>query len=124
VKTVSESAFESFLIKNSLPFEPIQQSDAPRPDYVVQVADLQIIFEVKELASDEDFREVKEPHSPLLRAHSRFIGDHVRAKISAAKKQIQYSAKHGLTCRDVGQSTSSFSFAQTTVSRAYSATIS
>jgi hypothetical protein len=55
--------------------------------------DLKLIFEVKELSEDENFREVHDPGSTILRVHSRIVGDHVRRKISEAKKQIQYAAK-------------------------------
>lgn len=57
---------------------------------------MNLMFEVKELSEDENFREVNDPASPVIRVHSRILGDHVRSKISEAKKQIQYAAKQGL----------------------------
>src|SRR5216683_563577 len=96
MKTISEMAFEGFLTENRLAFDKIREAATPRPDYLVHVGDLRLVFEVKELAEDENFREVHDPASPVIRVHSRILGDHVRGKISEAKKQIQYAAKQGL----------------------------
>lgn len=96
VKTRSETAFETFLSDNKLKFERIKEASSPRPDYMVQANDWRVVFEIKELAEDENFRAVNDPSSRVFRVHSRIVGDHVRSKISEAKKQIQYAAKQGL----------------------------
>ena len=95
-KNISEAAFETFLSENGLSFEPIEEASTPRPDYLVHVGQLKVIFEIKELAEDENFREVHDPASTIIRVHSRILGDHVRKKMSDAKKQLQYAAKQGL----------------------------
>jgi hypothetical protein len=96
MKTTSEEMFEKFLTENNLPFEKIKEEDSPRPDYLVQVGELKLVFEVKELAEDENFGVLKNFLRPDIKVHSRTLGDHVRSKISDAKKQIQYAAKQGL----------------------------
>jgi hypothetical protein len=96
IRTTSETVFEGFLTANQITFERIQEATTPRPDYLVHAGDLKLIFEVKELAADDNFRETDDPSSPFIRVHSRIVGDHVRRKISEAKKQIQYAAKQGV----------------------------
>lgn len=55
MKTKSEELFEKFLEANSVPFEKIKEDSTPRPDYLVSINDLKLVFEVKELAEDENF---------------------------------------------------------------------
>jgi len=90
MKTTSELAFEKFLTENALPFERIEEQQTPRPDYVVQIGDLEILFEVKEIAEDENF--TMEP----MKVYSRIMGDHVRSKITESRRQLQYGAKQGI----------------------------
>lgn len=54
MKTKSEGLFEGFLTTNNLPFEKIEVDTTPRPDYRVSVGGGEIIFELKELAEDEN----------------------------------------------------------------------
>jgi len=96
MKTKSEELFEKFLADNSMTFEKIKEETTPRPDYLVTVGTAQVIFEVKELAEDENFDVIKDPAYPHIKSHSRTLGDHVRHKINASKKQIQYRAKQGI----------------------------
>jgi hypothetical protein len=96
MKTKSESLFESFLATNNLPFDKIKEDTTPRPDYRVPVGTCEIIFELKELAEDEDFGVVKDPAHPHIKSHSRTLGDHVRRRINSSKKQIQFGAKQGI----------------------------
>ena len=96
MKTKSETLFESFLAANNLPFEKIEETTTPRPDYLVSIGSGQIIFELKELTEDENFGVVEDPKYPHIKSHSRTIGDHVRRRIEASKKQIQYGAKQGI----------------------------
>jgi hypothetical protein len=85
MKTTSELAFESFLKENNLTFEKIEEKTTRRPDYLVQIGDVKLIFEIKELARDKDFA-----------VGSRTIGDHVRRKIDEARGQVRYAAAQGI----------------------------
>jgi hypothetical protein len=96
MKTHSEELFEKFLADNSVTFDKIEEDISPRPDYLVTVGTAQIIFEVKELAEDENFGVVKDPAYPHINSSSRTCGDHIRRRIEASKKQIQYGAKQGI----------------------------
>jgi hypothetical protein len=86
--------FESLLSANKLPFEKIKEDTSPRPDYLVSIGDLKVVFEVKELAEDENFGVVKDPAHPHIKMHSRTLGD-VRRRIECSKKQIHYGAEQG-----------------------------
>jgi len=96
MKTKSESLFEEFLTANNLPFEKIEVDTTPTPDYRVSVCGVDIIFEVKELAEDENFGAVKDPAHPHIKSNSRTLGDHVRRRIESSKKQIQIGARQGI----------------------------
>ena len=54
------------------------------------------MFEVKELAQDDNFGVVKDPSTPFIKSHSRTIGDHIRRRIHDSKKQVQYGARQGV----------------------------
>jgi hypothetical protein len=60
------------------------------------VGNLQLVFEVKELAEDKNFGVVKDPSMPDIKSHSRTVGDHVRRRIEGSKRQIQYGAKQSI----------------------------
>jgi len=90
MKTKSEEVFENFLRENNLESKKIQEESSPRPDYLVKVSDLRLVFEVKELGEDENFK--TEPFA----VSSRTVGEHIRKKISSARKQIQFAAKQGI----------------------------
>jgi hypothetical protein len=96
MKTTSETVFESFLTENNLSFERIEEQDSPRPDYLVHIAGLKLLCEVKELGEDDNFGVVKDPSTPFLKHYSRTLGDHIRSKIGAARKQIQFGADQGI----------------------------
>lgn len=96
MKTKSEALFEAFLAVNKLPFEKVEEEATPRPDYLVSVGSVRIMFELKELAEDENFCAVKDPDYPRIKSHSRTLGDHVRRRIERSKGQIQYGAKRGI----------------------------
>ena len=55
MKTTSEREFERFLTENGLPFERVEEQPTRRPDYLVQIGDAKVFFEVKEISEDEDF---------------------------------------------------------------------
>jgi len=90
MKTKSEEVFEKFLQENHLEFEKIKEESSPRPDYRVKVGDPLLMFAVKALEEDENFK--IEP----LKVSSRIVGDHIRKKINSARKQIQFAAKQGI----------------------------
>jgi hypothetical protein len=91
-KTLSETFFEQFLSNNGIPFEPVPVADSPRPDYTVGGGTSwgPVVFEVKELAEDDDFGQ-----GPL-RVGTRKVGDHIRAKIRESRRQIQFGAKQDI----------------------------
>src|SRR5262245_50629387 len=85
MKTTSELAFETFLSENDLTFEKIKEGTTRRPDYLVQLGDLKLMFEIKELTDDEGF------------AHgTRIIGDHIRRIIDTARSQVRYATTQGI----------------------------
>jgi len=90
-RTVSERTFEQFLTENNLAFERIQEAATPRPDYLVEIGDLKLAFEVKELTWDESFAMAHDPSGPP-RVFSRTLGEHVRKAIHGSRKQIQFAA--------------------------------
>jgi hypothetical protein len=96
MKTKSESLFEEFLTVNNVPFEKIKEDTTPRPDYRVSVGGVEIVFELKELAEDENYGVVKDPEHPHIKSNSRTLGDHVRRRIESSKKQIQFGARQGI----------------------------
>jgi hypothetical protein len=96
MKTKSEELFENFLQTNNLQFEKIKEETTPRPDYLVSIDDLKLVFEVKELSEDDNFQLGADPAHPHVTGYSRTIGDHVRRRIEGSKKQIQFGAKQGI----------------------------
>jgi len=99
MKTKSEQLFETFLTANNVQFEKIEEikeRGAYRPDYLVTLGNLQLVFELKELAEDDNFGVVDDPTKPYIKSHSRTVGDHVRRRIDSSKKQIQYGATQGI----------------------------
>lgn len=99
MKTKSEQLFEDFLTANHVQFEKIEEvkeKAARRPDYLVSIGNLQLIFELKELAEDDNFGVVTDPAYPHIKSYSRTLGDHVRRRIESSRKQIQYGAKQGI----------------------------
>jgi hypothetical protein len=96
MKTKSEELFENFLSANNLPFDKIREETTPRPDYLVSAGRQQLVFELKELAEDDNFDVIKDPAFPHIRSHSRTMGDHVRRRIDGSRKQIQFGAERGI----------------------------
>lgn len=90
VRTVSETAFEQFLSDNDLTFERVMEAESPRPDYLVDINGVRLLFEVKELGEDENFSLVP---GVVFR---RTLCDHIRRKIADARKQVQFGARQGL----------------------------
>jgi hypothetical protein len=88
--------FEEFLTINNLRFEKINEGDTPRPDYRVSVVVGEIIFELKELAEDENFGVVKDAAYPHIKSSSRTAGDHIRRRIESSKKQVRFGARQGI----------------------------
>ena len=90
MKTTSEVQFEKFLRDNWLAFDRVKEQTTPRPDYLVQIGDAKVLFEVKEISEDENFT------TGAMRVHRRTLGDHVRAKIGEARQQMQYGGRQGI----------------------------
>ncbi|MCX6632987.1 MAG: hypothetical protein NTW28_35780 [Candidatus Solibacter sp.] len=93
MKTKSEQLFETFLNANNVQFEKIEElkeKGAYRPDYLVTLGNLQLVFELKELAEDNNFSVDSSKPS------TKIVGDHVRRRIESSKKQIQYGANQGI----------------------------
>ena len=82
IKTKSEEVFETFLIDNNLEFEKIEEDDSPRPDYLVKIGDFKMVFEIKELAEDKNFK------AEQFSVSSRTVGDHIRKKIQEAREGV------------------------------------
>ena len=78
---------EIFLNDNNLEFEKISEAESPRPDYLVKADEFSLAFEIKELDEDDNFK------SKSFEVSSRMVGEHIRKKIHAGKKQIQFAAK-------------------------------
>jgi hypothetical protein len=84
MKTTSELAFESFLSENNLTFNKIEEAKedgARRPDYLVQIGDIKLMFEIKGLN---------------FAGGNRTIGDHVRRTINEARGQVRYATEQGI----------------------------
>lgn len=96
MKTKSEQIFELFLATHNVAFEKIEEATTHRPDYLVSIGEAKLIFEVKELTEDEKFGVIDDPAYPHIKGFSGTIGQHVRRRIAASKKQIQYGAKQGI----------------------------
>ncbi|MBI3865515.1 MAG: hypothetical protein HY290_26885 [Planctomycetia bacterium] len=75
--------------------EEIKEKGANRPDYLVTLGSLQLVFELKELSVDDSFGVVDDHSKTYIKSHSRTVGDHVRRRIESSKKQIQYGANQG-----------------------------
>ncbi len=80
VKTKSESIFEEFCCANNIPCEKIPEVEQPTPDYKIVLNTETIFVEVKQINKDDQFTTV---------SSSRTVGDHVRAKINEARRQVK-----------------------------------
>ena len=80
MKTKSEQLFETFLTANNVQFEKIEEieeKEAYRPDFLVALGNLHLVFELKELAEGANFG-IVDPTKSYIKSHSRTVGDHVR----------------------------------------------
>ena len=95
MNTKSEDLFEAFLTVHGVAFSRIEetqnQKGARRPDYLVEIEDLKIIFEVKQL--DED---PAAERALATGVWSSTPGGILRQLINRSKKQIQFGAAQGL----------------------------
>lgn len=96
MKTKAEQLFEDFLTGNSLGFEKIKEASTPRPDYYVLLGELKLVFELKELAEDDNFGMMKDPQHPHIKSNSRTVGEHIRRRIERSKRQVRYGAEQSL----------------------------
>ncbi len=77
--TKSKLLFEQFLYFHNVHFSRVPEGADRRPDYLINIGDTSVLFEIKELTHDDDFARV-----PFV-VTSRKIGDHIRAKVSEAR---------------------------------------
>jgi hypothetical protein len=96
LKNKSEEILEAFLAANGVPFEKIAEDTTHRPDYLVFLGQVKLIFEVKELTENKKFGVVNDPANPHVKGFSNTLGEHVRRSIAGSKKQIQYGANQGI----------------------------
>ena len=87
IKPISETIFEKFCSSNNLPWEKIPECGQHTPDYKVVLNAETVIVEVKQINKDDEFTEI---------GSSKIIGDHVRAKINDARKQVKVALKEHL----------------------------
>jgi hypothetical protein len=78
--TSGEAAFEQFCEQWRLGYERVQECDTPTPDYLLDLGYVRAAVEIKQIDEDVDF-------APPI--SSRTVGDHVRAKINEARKQLR-----------------------------------
>jgi hypothetical protein len=99
-KSKSEEVLESFLTLNNILFgkieETVNEKGTRRPDYLTQIGELKVVFEVKELVKDENFGVAGDSSSQGIMLNSRVPGAHVRKLIHGSKGQIQWGANQGL----------------------------
>lgn len=88
-KTESEVLFEQFCATHGLAAERIETGDDKSPDYLVRLNDVPVYFEIKQIDADASFKGRNGGGS------SRIIGNHVRARIHEARKQLQGPSKQG-----------------------------
>ena len=62
-----------------------------RPDYLVEMGELKIMFEVKQFGDDEDDKDAQ-----LTGGWSSTPGAQIRQRISRSKKQIQFGGNQGI----------------------------
>jgi hypothetical protein len=94
MNTKSEDLFEDFLNSNAVRFsriEEVKQKGAKRPDYLVEIGDLKIVFEVKQFGDDED-----DERAQFTGGWSSTPGARLRQLITRSKKQIQFGADQGI----------------------------
>ncbi len=86
--TCSEELFERFLEVNEISFRRIPPGSEPTPDYAVKIDGAEIIFEVKEIAGNRQWKSDE--------VHGETVGNRIRQKIKGSKAQIQKSAMSGM----------------------------
>lgn len=94
MSTKSEDLFEEFLNSNGVRFsrvEEVKEKGAKRPDYLVEIGGLKIMFEVKQLGEDED-----DERAQITGGWSSTPGAQLRQRITRSKQQIQFGADQGI----------------------------
>lgn len=89
-KTISEEIFEKFCEFNNLPCEKIPERGNKTPDYKVTINSMVVIFEIKQIDSDDGFT------GEVNTRMTRTIGKRVREKIDGARKQLKESSENNL----------------------------
>src|SRR5579885_2031866 len=93
MNTKSEDLFEELLNANGVRFArvgEVKEKAAKRPDYLVEIAGLKIMFEVKQLGNEEG-----PEHGQHIRGRQS-PGAQLRRLISRSKKQIQFGADQSI----------------------------
>ncbi len=93
MNTKSEDLFEDFLHSNGVTFsriEEVREKHAKRPDYLVEIGDLKIMFEVKQLGDDDA------EQAQLTGEWSSTPGAQLRKRINSSKKQIRFGTDQGI----------------------------
>jgi hypothetical protein len=89
--TKSEQLFESFCTSNKIPFVRLIPDGQKTPDYEIELGGVKIITEIKELTVNEEEKQVlkdlDEKHSATWGKGK--IGDRIRNKIEAGKRQLE-----------------------------------
>ena len=90
---ISEQKFAYFLELNGISFQRVPEStDGVRPDYLVSLGGVDVYFEVKRINEDQNFQL---PTDDGYKVSSRTLGEHVRARIRDARKQVRYGFNVG-----------------------------
>ena len=84
--TAGELAFKAFCRAHTIPLRKIDEGEETTPDYEVVLGSVTAYVEVKDIEEDENFE------APVK---SRTVGSHIRAKIEAARLQLQPPARRG-----------------------------
>ncbi|MGO9174037.1 MAG: hypothetical protein ACLP7P_19025 [Rhodomicrobium sp.] len=87
MKNCSEILFERFLSENDFSFYPIPVGERKTPDYRVTVAEVEVVFEVKEIRAARPWSADK--------VHRSLVGKHIRQLINGSKGQLQAASRNG-----------------------------
>ena len=92
--TESEKLFEAFCNNNGIRFAPVSTGVMKTPDYIIQIGEIDIVVEVKQIELNEEEKKLlrrAEKGDPVV--FSATPGDRIRSKIKAAAPQLKILAK-------------------------------
>ena len=87
MKNCSEALFERFLSDNNISFQPIAVGADATPDYSVEIAGMEVVFEVKEIRGAQPWTATSK--------HTAIVGERIRQLINGSKRQIKIAARDG-----------------------------